>query len=304
VTEPADQIRALNEQFYAADPAHYLRLRLASLLVLVDRPEDVEAMVRSGVSYAGVTLVAEANADDEADEDDDEFLRRYATAESQVLLHQTAEAVIRLFLAHADAQDCPWLEVAMRSDFGPFKRDVERWILAPGREPILRDAVARVFTGRQDTPPEGGVEWDRGVEHLVEFVRRFADLWLTDSRLYNSLKHGLAVIPSAALVLIDSQVMGDGPSLASLEYERRDGGVRHWSIVTRWIDLQESLALIEVGQQMIGALWAIARARYVVGSGEVPLYLPRIGPDQLRSVGRLTTRMSMPVLVTGPAPNE
>lgn len=149
------QIRSLNQQFYAADPAHYLRLRLMSLLVLVGRSEDVAAAIRSGVSYAGITVVSSGDEEDDA-ENDEEFLRRYATAESQVLLHQTAEAVIRLFLAHADSPDCPWLEVAMRSDFAQFKRDVESWTLAVGRESLLRDAVARVFTGQQATPPDGG----------------------------------------------------------------------------------------------------------------------------------------------------
>jgi hypothetical protein len=198
----------------------------------------------------------------------------------------------------------PWPEVAMRSDFAQFKRDVESWTLTAARESLLRDAVARVFTGQQTTPPDGGVAWDRGVENLVSFVRRFAEIWLTDSPLYNSLKHGLAVIPSDAVVLIDSHVMGEGNSLASLEYSKGPRGVRDWSLVTRWIDLQESLALIEVGQQMIGALWAIARARYASGSAEVVLYFPPLAPKDLRSAGAPVRRFRMSVLKTEPAPTD
>jgi hypothetical protein len=301
VTDVDGQLRSLNAQFYAADPAHYLRLRLMSLLVLVCRADDVAAAIRGGISYAGVTVVYDMEEEDDS-EGDEEFLRRYATAESQVLLHQTAEALIRLFLAHADTPDCPWLEVALRTDFARFKRDVEGWILAPGREALLRDAVARVFTGQQSIPTDAGIEWDRGVENLVRFVRRFAEIWLTDAPLYNSLKHGLAVIPSAAMLLIDSHVMGDGASLASLEYDWRPGDVRDWSLVTRWIDLQESLALIEVGQQMIGVLWSIARARYANGSTEVALYLPTVEPKDLRSPASPARRFKMPVLKTEPGP--
>lgn len=109
------------------------------------------------------------------------------------------------------------------------------------------------------------------------------------------------MIPSAAEVLIDAQVMGKGDSLAFLEYSKGPGGVRDWSLVTRWIDLQESLALIEVGQQMIGVLWAIARARYASGSTEVPLYFPSVAPKDLRSAGAPIMRFSMPVLKTEPA---
>jgi hypothetical protein len=104
-----------------------------------------------------------------------------------VVLHQTAEAVIRLFLAHADAPECPWLEVAMRTDFAKFKEDVEAWILAPGGEGLVRDAVGRVFTGSQSRPHNGGGDWDQGVDNLVRFIRRFAEIWLSDATAYNSL---------------------------------------------------------------------------------------------------------------------
>jgi hypothetical protein len=97
-------------------------------------------------------------------------------------------------------------------------------------------------------------------------------------------------------------VFGDGESLAFLEYRALGGRVREWSLVTRSIDLQESLALIEVGQQMVAALWRVARARYVERPTTVDIFLPPIGPEKLRSATSPARRVAMTMLRTFPPP--
>jgi hypothetical protein len=122
----------------------------------------------------------------------------------------------------------------------------------------------------------------------------FAGRWLKDSRVFNAMKHGLAVIPGDALFqILDDEGkavrLGEGTSVEYLEareWEKDPGGRRtrrEWQTTTRWLDIQESLGLVEIGASMIDSLWVVAKHRYLDGDGEVQLFFPTgLKPDNLR----------------------
>jgi hypothetical protein len=101
---------------------------------------------------------------------------------------------LRLFFAHADKQDCPWLGMAASVSFVEFKEKVSA-ALRSGFDP---DTVARVFLGGPDPDDAAlGVEADEFDETVSawQFLLEFAaETVLSESFLYNSAKHGLTIV--------------------------------------------------------------------------------------------------------------
>lgn len=287
--EPDDEItaaryRQLNERFYAAEPADYLRTRLITLLALAGKPGDVLAILRAGVEHAGVTV--RLGDDGEVDAED---LAKYVSIESQVLLHHAAETVVRLFLAHRDYPPCPWVELAGETNFAKFKERVGKEITGVRRDGVLEDEAAWVFIGRRESgPDEDGERWADAKANLGSFLRTLAERWLNDARTYNSLKHGLAVIPGDAVFQLvgddgNAVRLGEGTSVEILEAGPWVENRREWKVTTKWIDVQECLGLVEVSCLMISSLWQVARFRYLDAEDEGQIFFPAgLKPFDLR----------------------
>lgn len=277
----------LNERFYTAGPAEHFRTRWFALLALIGRPDEILEILKSGVAYENVhAVIGEGEASPEG-------IRDYASLESEVLLHQTSECLIRLFLAHAVESGCPWLEVSAERSAWAFKKRVENEILDLPT-PDLTPHVCFWFLGSRTCPPDfDPADWEQCSANLVAFLRFFAQRWLTDAPLYNSIKHGLSAVPGQVEMsfaskadLSDARSVGRGTSVEFLDFEK-SGKSRVWNLVTRWLDVSETLALSDIARQMIQSLWELGRMRHANGDPPETLFTPNsIGPTSFRSPDR------------------
>jgi len=297
-TVTAARYQQLNEQFYAAEPSEYFRTRLLTLLLLAGRTDDLLGLLREGVEHAGVTAKVDADAEIDA-----ASMARYVAVESQVLLHSAAEALIRLLLAHAGSPPCPWFEVSSETSFRRFKKRVEDEVISPRRRGTFEEQVAVVLLGRrQPGPDDDPKRWKEATENLASFVRVLAERWLKDARLYNAMKHGLAVVPGDAVfqVLDDDDKairLGEGTSVEYLESTPWENDRRQWQTTTRWLDVRESLGLVEVACLMIDSLWLVAKYRYLRVGGEDRLFFPAgLKPADLRGPRSLVQAFSWRLL--------
>jgi len=139
-----DETKArLNGSFYDQDPTAYFRNRASLLALRAVKGEELADLLgfQWGNLYVGVEGV------DRTPEEADEITTRFVVAESQVLLHHTAEAAIRLFLAHAVNPECPWLEMAALLNFNEFRNHLDQ-LAAPSVPDSLRDGASWVLLGR------------------------------------------------------------------------------------------------------------------------------------------------------------
>ena len=286
--DPTATYRRLNSDFYAADPADYFHVRWLALMLLAGRPDAALSLFGEGVTFGHV------HAKLEDPQSDAEGVRDFATMESQVLFHQACETLLRLYLAHVGRPPCPWLDMAGETSFTHFKERVRTEIIAAD----INSDVADVFLGGSQAAFEGlsDDEWTDAIHNLASFLRTFARRWLEEAHAYNSLKHGLAVLPSAVQLsfaqegeaLEQARLLAQGPSLDFLECTPwgKDGR-RSWKRTTTWIDVSESLAFTDVARNMIASLWEIARIRYTDGGRSGKIFLPRdLHPSGLRSPDR------------------
>jgi hypothetical protein len=90
--------------------------------------------------------------------------RDYISAETTVLLHRAAEALLRLYLAHSNSAPCLWLEVARLRHPGVFPDKLRNFLEHIDTPDTQTDPMSG-FTGRA-TPPEdqpelGSKTWRR-----------------------------------------------------------------------------------------------------------------------------------------------
>src|SRR5690348_10436328 len=101
----------LNAEFYRASPHTYFRDRLQMLALRAVNPTVIdEAVGDEGITWGRLHLVADGhpNASPETAAEREDAHSRFLVAESQVLLHHTAEALLRMYLAHETYPACPW----------------------------------------------------------------------------------------------------------------------------------------------------------------------------------------------------
>lgn len=188
--------------------------------------------------------------------------------ESVNLLHHAAEALVRHFLAHRGAPDCPWLEIARLRNFAESKAVVSSLREASGgthRENLI-DVFCGPMTGRTPAALAAIELAGEGLEALLAFA---TEALLDEAGMYNAVKHGIAAVPGKrplpAEVLEAGKgaiMRGGGLSLLTLE-PVGEGSERQWTRVIRYIDVAENTAMTTLIAQQLENLWAVARMRYL-----------------------------------------
>jgi hypothetical protein len=254
----------LNRTYYSAEPGHYFRNRLYSLLAYVADGDETAKQLKAGVNFMDLSLSVGSGDEMSASEK-----LKYASAESVVLLHHACEALIRLYLAHSKRHPCPWVAMSALTNFAEFKREAAKLrghCSDPDRRADLLEVVSWSDTGKglEDLSEENWESHKLGLPMIFEFaVREFLD----NSNLYNAAKHGFGLIAHEAGMSLDLSsefsLKKDGPALTYLERETKNGK-QAWSKSVQWVSPAWLLAWVGVIVDQIENLWDSARVHYAV----------------------------------------
>ncbi len=286
--------QALNEDFYAGELADYFERRFHNLLVLKGKPGAIQALLDDGIDVSGVHIERRRGTGPGArsEAEDAERRDRFFTADAWLLLHHASETLLRLYLAHAQNDPCPALNVAREREPRGFKKKVlARFVRSsPSTEQHRENGF--VFYG---SPTVDGFEYDaEGREALLSnienLMRLFASTFL-DSEAYNAIKHSMAIRTgnSRLEIKVDDMDLGttEGPHIEYL-------GVKEtaerfvWAHKTRWFDFDLIVAQIATAQRMILALWLVARHRYIGAKLQAVPCLQQPTADELRRSDSVT----------------
>lgn len=255
----------LNRRFYATDPHDYFSRRLMGLMLWLGNTPEFQAAIKDEFKAADVGVLWRS---DLSDEEAEKSRQRYATAESEVLLHHISETLLRLYLVHAARSPCPWLDIARERDFKKLKGDVAdlRDRLQDGTE---RENIEYVFYGGANreafNPVPEEERWQASLRNIGRFLDRYAEQFL-DSAPYNAAKHGMAVVSGHSGIELGVNNDPDGPFLSksgpAIEYLaiRGDKSQPRWAQETKWIDLAASIRLIGMARDLLDVLWTVGSA--------------------------------------------
>lgn len=266
-----EQFDSLNQTFYRGAPHEYIEQRLNSLILIVSESPHVAEAFSTGLGFGSLTVRGEFVHDPRESND-------YAAIESVVLLHHAAEALLRLYFAHRDSSECPWLEVARLRVPSHFKKAVEAF-LPKAMDVDEAVKMLTVFRGNTDPEPLGinlsPDEWSRQTTGLQMLMREAARRVLDEATMYNAAKHGLAVLSAeiGTTLSVDGlpegfDISNQGPSLTYLDLIG-SGQERRWAESLTWVNPEANMGLTFLIVRQIRALWNIARMRYTrSGEGE------------------------------------
>lgn len=274
----------LNATFYEDDPSDYLLTKIEAVTLML-APAEALAPAYDAERAVGVSRRAGAPVPSKDARD------RYVRTECVLVLHHACEMLLRLFFAHVDKQDCPWLGMAASVNFAEFKTKIS----AALRTGFDRDDVAHVFLGGTD-PADAAldVEADEFEDTTAAWqllLETAADTIVSESFLYNSAKHGLTVVHTdESTRMVFTPPDGGNPiQLASgsqLTYLHRPetpgakGGPEWWVSLTHTLPDQDIEVALLI-QRAVSSLWNVARRRYTGQAGEVTIAAARVMRDAI-----------------------
>jgi hypothetical protein len=130
------QYPEMNAVFYTADPAEFIKMRIESLSPLAGSDEQL------GLLFTVDRMIGAAQFGSMPPPTPD-ARERYIRMEAVMIANHASEALLRLFFAHVEHPECPWLGMSASTDFGEYKAKVA----AALKSGFDREQIAKVFLG-------------------------------------------------------------------------------------------------------------------------------------------------------------
>ncbi|MGO9955479.1 MAG: hypothetical protein ACLP50_05775 [Solirubrobacteraceae bacterium] len=271
--EPSDSNYAkLNEDFYNERPWDYFRHRLLHLAAIAETPGETPC--RGPISIGPFTIqsrIPDSNVGDDSGRHPTPA-QAFVAVEAEILLHHSAETLLRLIHAHAEPNPCPWLRMSAVKGAGPFKR----WVKTLLAREDLPELTRQAFGASENHPEES--------EHEAGWIRLFARHFL-DSAPYNAAKHGMSLSGGAELrtmTIGDLEVQNaKGSSVSWLTMWPRNDPNRppRWTRVSRLFSPEAFMMLTYVATMLMESVWTQGRIEHL-DEPDLELHYRSIGPPQ------------------------
>ena len=228
-------IKQLNNEFYKNYFKEYFGIKMTVLLWLINSKEDViDTITNSDNLKIGLFGLPKGIKFTDSE------IEQYVKLELATEYYHCMETFLRLFLAHIEIPECPWLEISRDTNYSNFKNKIKK--LAEGKfdfkhkELSIDELFLFVFYGVDDVSKIGcdennSVKIDNktAVSILKNYVSKAAQELLTVYD-YNAFKHGLAVYAKKsgfALGQPDDKIEENGDSLIFLN-KNKDNNRLKW----------------------------------------------------------------------------
>jgi hypothetical protein len=267
------QYPEMNAVFYTADPAEFIKMRIESLSLMAGSDEQL------GLLFAADRMIGAAQFGSMPPPTPD-ARERYIRMEAVMIANHASEALLRLFFAHVEHPECPWLGMSASTDFGEYKAKVAA-ALNGGFD---REQIANVFLGgvsRVDACIQlSDAEFQDAIDGLEMLLADCANRVLGDSFVYNAVKHGVsavAVDDDEAKVAWqpltgEPVILHEGPVHVYLHKKGHPDAAKdeaHW-----WLTMEDSnpgreLSVSVLITKELDSLWDVARRHYLGESGTI-----------------------------------
>ncbi len=188
------QIYKLNKEFYENYYTDYFATKLFILGSMFSNSDDFLNIINENDVEVGVYQVDSDTINVEKSE-----IIKFVKLELSILYYHCIETFLRLFIAHSEFKQCPWLELSRYTDYRKFKKKIHK--MSKGKFDFAYDKldpdqiVTYILYGTEDLGEmelPGTITKELALETLKEWI-----IWSSKELLnvydYNSYKHGLTV---------------------------------------------------------------------------------------------------------------
>ena len=207
-----EELSKTNELFYSKYPVKYFEIKAFELLNMLNNSGNYVNAFKNEVFSIGKVELGKA-------EFTDEQLSDYVKIEIVSTYYHCLETFIRLLIAHATLPKCPWIEL-VSLDIRGYRKILKR--LSSGNIDFKSQkydpetTMLKILTGITNIKNEYIAE--KGLENLIEWIKYIAHE-LLDVGEYNSLKHGMAILPSFGSMNINEKLKKEGDSVLILRID-------------------------------------------------------------------------------------
>lgn len=266
------QYPELNAVFYTADPAEFIKMRMESLSLMACSDDLLAPLYGTDRTIGAAFLGAMPPPTSDA-------RQRYVRMEAVMIANHASEALLRLFFAHVEHPECPWLGMSASTDFGEYKAKVAAK-LGNGFD---REQIASVFLGgssRADAVVQlTDDEFEDAIDALDLLLVDAANRVLGDAFVYNAVKHGISAVAvdDGAKVAWqplngEAVTLHEGPVHVYLHKKGHPDAAKdeaHW-----WLTMEDSnpgreTSVTVLITKALDSLWDVARRRYLGESGTI-----------------------------------
>lgn len=267
------QYPELNAVFYTADPAEFIKMRIESLSLMACSDDQLAPLYATDRTVGAAFLGAMPPPTSDA-------RQRYVRMEAVMIANHASEALLRLFFAHVEHPECPWLGMSASNDFAEYKAKLAA-ALDTGFD---REQIATVFLGgvsRVDSVIQlTDDEFEDAIDALAMLLTDSANRVLGDAFVYNAVKHGISAVTvdndeaKVAWQPLSGEpvTVHEGPVHVYLHKKGHPDAAKneaHW-----WLTMEDSnpgreMSVTVLITKALDSLWDVARRRYLGDSGSI-----------------------------------
>lgn len=267
------QYPELNAVFYTADPAEFIKMRIESLSLMACSDDLLAPLYGTDRTVGAAFLGAMPPPTSEA-------RQRYVRMEAVMIANHASEALLRLFFAHVEHPECPWLGMSASTDFADYKAK----LAAALDNGFDREQIATVFLGgvsRVDSVIQlTDDEFEDAIDALAMLLIDCAHRVLGDAFVYNAVKHGISAVAvdddeaKVAWQPLNGEpvTVHEGPVHVYLHKKGHPDAAKneaHW-----WLTMEDSnpgreMSVTVLITKALDSLWDVARRRYLGESGTI-----------------------------------
>lgn len=199
--DPNNPINKINQTFYRDYDEDYFVNKAIFLGSIIAEPKPIKEHSKKGYSI-GKLQVSNVHITQK-------WLVGYAKREIVINSYHSIESFFRLFFAHVEEPECPWVGVEQMKNFKEFKKRIEKLLHRKYFKGDHNKAVASILLGGRSMYNNlSDDDWQENVKRTVELVDRLGTDILSNQD-YNVYKHGAALLDTKfGFWLDDGKVIG------------------------------------------------------------------------------------------------
>ena len=176
----------INKIFYRDYDEDYFVNKAVFLGSIVAEPKPIKEHLNKGYSI-GKLKVGKGNITQK-------WLVGFAKREIVINSYHSIESFFRLFFAHVEEPECPWIGVEQMKNFKEFKKRIDDLLKRNYFKGDHNESVANILFGTRSMYANlSESDWEENVKKAVELVDRLGYDILSNQD-YNVYKHGAALL--------------------------------------------------------------------------------------------------------------
>lgn len=199
--DPHNPLTSVNKTFYRDYDEEYFVNKAIFLGSIVADPKPIKEHLSKGYSV-GKLKVGKSNVTQK-------WLVGFAKREIVINSYHSIESFFRLFFAHVEDPECPWVGVEQLQNFKEFKKRIDNLLHRKYFKGDHNQAVSNILLGNRNAYSSlTDEEWEECVKRAVELVDRLG-YDILGNQDYNVYKHGAALLDTKfGFKLDDGKIIG------------------------------------------------------------------------------------------------